>query len=70
MGVKGTFDLIVKIIFQTFLKTCKPSFVCFFPSRSLYILAASSGVFKRGLLFNLNPGGFKLLVCITLMKAA
>lgn len=27
---KGTFDLIVKIILQTFLKTCKPSLVCFF----------------------------------------
>lgn len=47
MAVKGTFDWIVKIILQTFLKTWKPSFVCFFPSLSLYILAASSGKFYK-----------------------
>ena len=51
----GTFDRIVKIILETFLKTCKPSFVCVFPSLSLYILAASSGNFRRGLLFYLKP---------------
>ena len=45
----GTFDQIVKIILEKFLKTCKPSFV------SLCILAASSGNIRRGLLIYLKP---------------